>query len=416
MARNELDWFVARRYLASRKKGRFLSLITWIALLGITLGVMALVIVISVMNGAQGQLRDMILGSTPHLLVQQSGRALRLDNWQPVVERIEEVEGVVAATPVIYTQVGLLRSEYAQPSDLLGIAVDTARGASDVERELSGPDYLGAPTASGLPGIVLGIRLAERLDLFAGDTVQVIAMENVKLGPLGGLVPAIRNFEVRGRIETGVYDYDLRNSYSALEHVQEILAMPADQVSAISVRTEDPATADEAGDLVFEALGGFPYFTQSWIQRNEQLFEALKLEKLAMFVILFLIVTVAAFNIVSTLVMVVADRTREIGILKSMGMTDARIQKIFMLQGIWIGAIGTLLGATLGVVISLLLKRYPLISLPASVYTLDHLPVRVRPLDLLWIVGLSIAIAVLATIYPSRQASRLDPVEAIRHE
>ncbi len=418
MAKNDLDWFVARRYLASRKRGRFLSLITWIALLGIILGVMSLVVVISVMNGAQDQLREMILGSTPHVVVMRTGNALRLGNWEEVVSAIEDVPGVASATPAIYTQAGLVRpGPYAQPSDLFGILVDSVRGASDVERQLAGPDYLGGKTDSGLPGIVVGQRLAERMDLFPGDTINVISMENFRMDPLGGFMPKIRPFEVRGRIETGVYEYDLRNSYVRLEDAQEILDLTAEnEVSAVSVRTTDPWTANETADLIFDALDGFPYWTQTWIQRNEQLFSALKLEKIAMFVILFLIVMVAAFNIVSTLVMVVADRTREIGILKSMGMTDRRIQKIFLLQGVWIGAIGTLVGAALGVAIGLFLKRYPLISLPASVYTLDRLPVRIDPLEVGMIVLLSIAVSLAATLYPSRQAARMDPVEAIRHE
>ena len=416
MAGNGFDWFVARRYLSSRRGGRFLSLITWIALLGIVLGVMALVVVISVMNGAQQELRNMILGSSPHVIVQQSGSAVRLDEWESVVERLREVEGVEAATPVIYTQVGVVRGSYAQPSDLLGISIDTLHAASEVERELSGPDYLGGETQSGLPGLVLGQRMAERMDLFRGDTVVLISMENFRTDPMGGFLPAMRQFEIRGRIETGVYDYDLRNTYARLADVQDILDMAPHQAGAIGVRTDDPWAAEEASDRIFQALGGFPYFTLSWIRRNEQLFSALKLEKLAMGIILFLIVVVAAFNIVSTLVMVVADRTREIGILKSMGMTHQRIQKIFLLQGVWIGVIGTLVGATLGVAISLFLARYPLITLPASVYTLDHLPVNLRAIDIVWIVALSIGVSLVATVYPARQAAQLDPVEAIRHE
>ncbi|MEZ4424062.1 MAG: ABC transporter permease [Gemmatimonadota bacterium] len=414
---NRLDWYVARRYLGARRKGRFLSLITWIALGGVTLGVTALVVVLAVMNGAQRDLRDVILGSTPHVMVLQHGSALRMDRWRTVVDSVGTLPGVRAASPFVITQVGIGRAGYAQPADLYGISLDTeGRAVSDLERRLSGPELLGAPRTGTLPRVVLGERLANRMDLFPGDTVQVIALENTRMGPLGDLVPRVRLFEVQGTVRTGVYDYDLRNAYTDLEAVQGLLDLVADdQVSGVSVQVDDPFAADAVADAVGEKLG-FPYFAQSWITQNSSLFSALKLEKLAMALILFLIVVVAAFNIVSTLVMVVADRTREIGILKSMGMTDQGILRIFLLQGVWIGVIGTVVGAGAGVVLALLLKRFPIITLPADVYTLDRLPVALDPWDVALTVGGSILISLLATIYPSLQASRLQPVEAIRHE
>ncbi|MEZ4414605.1 MAG: ABC transporter permease [Gemmatimonadota bacterium] len=412
-----LDWFVARRYLAARRKGRFLSLITWIALGGVTLGVTALVVVLAVMNGAQRDLRDVILGASPHVMVLQHGAALRMDNWRSVRDSVATVSGVTSASPFVITQVGLNRDRYAQPADLYGISLEAGLGeVTDLEHKLRAPDLLGTPPESGLPGLVLGERLANRMDLFKGDTVQVIALENPRMGPLGDLIPKISYFVVSGTVKTGVYDYDLRNAYADLRYVQQLLDIGTeDQVSGISAQVSEPFEADQVAARVQEKLG-FPYLTQSWITQNEALFSALKLEKLAMFVILFLIVVVAAFNIVSTLVMVVADRTREIGILKSMGMTDQGILRVFLLQGVWIGVIGTVVGAVSGLVLALLLKRFPIITLPADVYTLDRLPVALDPWDVARIVLGSVLISVLATIYPSLQASRLQPVEAIRHE
>jgi lipoprotein-releasing system permease protein len=414
---SKLVWYVARRYLASRKKGRFLSLITWIALGGVTLGVTALVVVLAVMNGAQNDLRSMILGSTPHVTVLQYGPTLRMDEWRRVREEISSVEGVVAASPFVITQVGVERPGYTQPADLWGVSLAEDLGEiTDLEATLRQEGYLGSATSSGLPALVLGERVADRLDVFPGDTVNLIALENLKVGPMGAPIPKIRPFEVTNTVRTGVYDYDLRNAYVALESAQDLLDISeADQVAGISTRILDPWEAEAVAERIREALG-FPYFAQSWITQNSSLFSALKLEKLAMALILFLIVVVAAFNIVSTLVMVVADRTREIGILKSMGMTDGRILRIFVLQGVWIGVIGTAVGTVAGLVLALVLKRYPIVSLPADVYTLDRLPVSIDPFDIVTIVVVSIAIALVATVYPALQASRLEPVEAIRHE
>jgi len=414
---SRLDWLIARRYLAARRKGRFLSLITWIALGGVTLGVTALVVVISVMTGSQRELRDVILGATPHILVMQRGSALRMDDWQTVQQGVAELEGVAAASPFMITQVGVTRAGYSQPADLYGVTTDPEIAqVTDLEVELRSEYQLGETGPSGYPGIVLGERLADRMGLFEGDTVQLLALENLRAGPLGEMVPKIRPFVVLGTVRTGVYDYDLRNIYADLTAVQDLLdTRVSDRVSGVSVQVDDPFAAEEVVERV-SARFEYPYFAQSWITQNSSLFSALKLEKLAMTLILFLIVVVAAFNIVSTLVMVVADRTREIGILKSMGMTDGGILRIFLLQGVWIGIIGTLMGAVAGCVLALLLKRFKIFELPAEVYTLDALPVALVPTDVLMIVVGSIAISLLATIYPSVQASRLEPVEAIRHD
>ncbi len=414
---SRLDWLIARRYLSARRKGRFLSLITWIALGGVMLGVTALVVVISVMNGSQRELRGVILGATPHVLVMQRGSSLRMDDWQTIQRGVSEIEGVRAASPFMITQVGLTHAGYSQPADLYGIATDPDLDqVTDLEIELLSEELLGRASTGGLPGIVLGDRLADRMGLFEGDTLQLIAMENLKVGPLGEPVPKIRPFVVLGTVATGVYDYDLRNIYTGIASVQDLLdTTVSDRVTGISVQVEDAFAAEDVVTRVEETFD-YPYYAQSWITQNSSLFAALKLEKLAMTLILFLIVIVAAFNIVSTLVMVVADRTREIGILKSMGMTDGGILRIFLLQGVWIGIIGTLVGAVAGCVLALLLKRFKIFELPAEVYTLDSLPVALDASDVGLIVLGSIAISLLATIYPSIQASRLEPVEAIRHD
>lgn len=416
-----LDWFIARRYLASRKKGRFLSFISWIALGGITLGVMALIVVLGVMTGMQEELRDRILGSTPHLTVLEYGDALRMAEWRNVMDDVRALEGVESATPFVLTKVGLTRAgageDYAQTADLFGVSLDAEDlPVTEMEEEIRAGVHDLERTDGDLPPIILGSRLADRLRVLEGDTLRLISLEEMGEGPQGELFPSIRQFQVTGTFTTGMYDYDVGNMYAALEDVQDLLRIrDDDQVSGLGLRITDPWEATERASAVSEQLEG-PYHVESWITQNRALFAALQLEKIAMTIILFLIVVVAAFNIVGTLVMVVVDRTKEIGILKSMGMTDGQVLRIFVMQGAWIGVLGTVVGAGLGMLLGWLIHRYELISIPPDVYFVDRLPVSLNPMDVGLIVGATILISLLATIYPALQASRLQPVEAIRHE
>ena len=414
-----LDWFIARRYLSSRKQGRFLSFITWIALGGITVGVTALNVVLGVMNGMQEELRDKILGSTPHVLVLQHGESLRMSDWREVAGLVREMPGVEAAAPFILTKVALLRTEeYVQTADLYGVSLEGSpeEAVTEMEEEIRRGIHSLDATPSGLPPVVVGGRLAERMGIFRGDTLLVFSLENVRTDPLGSLRPTVRQFEVTGTFMTGMYEYDLNNMYVPLEVVQGMLGIrDRDQVSGLGVRITDPWNATAVGGEIRNRLG-FPYYVESWITTNQSLFSALQLEKLAMGIILFLIVIVAAFNIVSTLVMVVVDRTSEIGILKSMGMTDRGILRVFLLQGFSIGVLGTVLGTGLGLLLSWILHRFEIIQIPPDVYFIDRLPISVQPSDVFLIIAGSLVISLLATIYPAYQASRLQPVEAIKHE
>ena len=413
-----LDWFIAKRYLASRKRGRLLSLITWIALGGVIVGVTALIVVIGVMTGMQQDLRAKILSSTPHVLVLEQGMALRMQNWPAVLDSVRSVPGVVAATPFVLTQVTIRRAgeEYAQSADLYGLSTDELSGAvTDMEAQVrSGALALETPP-SGLAPVLMGTDMAARMQAFVGDTLIIVSMEHLRPDMLGGLTPTLRQFEVTGTFTTGMYDYDTKNLYTTLEAAQDLLGLPSDVAAGLGVRTDDPDRAGEIGQAVSEKLG-FPYYVESWMTTNRALFSALKLEKLAMALILFLIVLVAALNIISTLVMVVADRTREIGILKAMGMTSQGILRVFVLQGAWIGLIGTALGTLFGVMACLVLDKTQLIKIPPDVYFVDHLPVQLELADVGLIVLASVVVAFAATVYPSLQAARLQPVEAIRHE
>ena len=414
-----LNWFIARHYLRARRGRGLLSLITWIALGGIIVGVGALIIVLAVMTGMQEDLRNKILESTPHVIVLEASTSLRVLDYERVLDSILAVDGIVGAAPFALSQVNIVRQgvsgPYSQPAYLYGIDIDTTRVApTEMERQIIEGSLDLAPTESGLPPLLMGSVLADRMLIFEGDRIVLLSTENLDLG-VGGLTPTLREFEVTGTFTTGMYDYDLGNVYTTFQAAQELIGIEPGNASGIGVRTADSELATEIGEELYDRLG-YPYHVESWITRNRSLFNALKLEKLGMGLVVFLIVLVAAFNIVSTLVMVVSDRTREIGILKTIGMTQAGILRVFVLQGVWIGVTGTAVGGALGVGISWALDRYELISIPGDVYFVDHLPAIIDPLDVGLVMLVSTVVSFVATIYPAVQASKLVPVDAIRHE
>jgi lipoprotein-releasing system permease protein len=416
-----LEWFVARRYLSSRRKARrLLSLSTFIAIGGVAVGVMALLVVIAVMTGLQRDLQAKILAGTPHVYVYEAGTGLRVGNWRELMARIEQLPDVVAAGPLLTPAVMVARTiDYVQPGMLVGLQPGLSRvPLSEVERGILAGEYsLGPddPAPGALPGVLVGSQLAARLAVLPGDTLIIGSIENLQTDPLGNLMPKLAQFVVTGTVRTGMYEYDNVNLYTHLAAVQEMLDLPPDSIGMLAVNITDPWRADRASADLSNTLG-YPYRVENWMSMHGALFSALQLEKLAMAVILSLIIIVASFNIVSMLTMVVADKTREIGILKSMGMTDGAVLRIFMLQGLTIGAVGTVLGGVFGWVIIWAIDRYDLIKLPGEVYFIDTLPVALNPLDVVLIVIASMVIAFGATIYPARQAARLLPVDAIRHD
>lgn len=411
----KLEWYIARRYLSSRRGARFLSLITLIAIGGVTVGVMALIVVTSVMTGLQRDLREKILGTNPHIWLTEYGSALRMDDWQSVLERVRAQPGVTAAAPFVHTEVGLRSPHHAEFAILRGVEpAAPGEPITDIVREIRAGTLQLGPTVSGYPPLLVGRGLADRFGLFPGDEVDVISLLGAQVSPVGGLIPKMRKFEVAGIFRTGMYEYDNKFMYTTLPAAQELTDMGS-AVTGLEIRVPDAMQARRIGLALQEALG-FPYRAEDWQTMNASLFSALQLEKLAMEIILLLIVVVAAFNIISTLVMVVTDKTREIGILKSMGVTSRQVLRIFILQGVVIGAVGSVLGLAGGLTLVWLLDRYQFITIPGDIYFIDRLPVALDFGDIGLILAASVLISFLATIYPARQAARLMPVEAIRHE
>jgi lipoprotein-releasing system permease protein len=413
-----LELSIAWRYLRSRRGSRLLSLISVIAIGGVLVGVSALIVIMGVMNGLQRDLREKILVGSPDVRVLPYGDDMRLPDWAALRERVAKVPGVVRVAPFVQTQ-GLVRN---MAGFVTGTAVVGLEAPARPENEVTTirnhailGDFIFHREGVSLPGVVLGKFLAAKLSALPGDTVVLLGAAGLKMNAAtGAVVPRADSLVVSGIFETGMFEYDDAYVYLDLRTAQAFAGLDQD-VTGLEVRARDRWMAPSVADSLRVALDA-PVRAVDWQEQNRSLFQALKLEKLGMSVILLLIILVAAFNIVSTLTMVVADKTREIGILRAMGMPAASIRRIFLYQGTVVGAVGTGGGLALGLGIGWLLEHYRLITLDASVYFIDHLPVAIEAWDVILIVAASVAVSALATLYPASQAARLYPVEAIRHE
>jgi len=371
-----------------------------------------------VMNGLQHDLREKILVGSPDVRVLKYGEDLKITEWKGLLDTVRKQPGVVAAAPFVLTE-GVMTGghDYSSGVYIVGL-LPAGRGVPDVttiRSHAASGDFRFASSDGQQRGVVLGKLLALRFNKYAGDSINLVSVGGAKLNPLtGSVVPRVERFEVTGTVSTGMYEYDNSYVFVAIDKAQSLAGL-GDGVTGIEVKTTDRWQARDVATQLSRALG-WPYRTVDWEEQNRSLFQALKLEKLGMGVILLLIVLVAAFNIVSTLTMVVADKTKEIGILKAMGMPAKSIRRVFFAQGLLIGVVGTVFGLILGFVGALALEKYQFIKLDAQVYFIDHLPVSIQPADVMWIVVASVAIAAIATLYPAIQASRLFPIEAIRHE
>ena len=422
------EFFISLRYLRARRKQVFVSIITFISIAGIFLGVAALIIVLAVMNGFETDLRNKILGINSHIILMEYSGAMR--NHPRVMREVAQVPGVVAATPFIYSQAMLKNGSSVTGIVLRGLSTEDALKVINLGKIREGKlDDLGnkgkkipglKPELDGLPGILIGRELAKNLGVFLHETVYVVSPSGVAT-PMG-MVPRMKPFLVVGIFESGFFEYDTTLAYISLKNCQEFLGM-GEMVTGIEIRVDDIYKADRIAKQIEQKLG-FPYWGRNWMEMNKNLFSALKLEKRVMFLILSLIVLVAAFNIISALIMIVMEKNKDIAILKTMGATRAGIMKIFIFQGLIVGAIGTFLGCIAGLAVAFNLEAlsrfvenlFGFKILPGDVYYLSDLPSQVNYSDVGIIILGTLLISFLSTIYPSWRASRLDPAEALRYE
>jgi lipoprotein-releasing system permease protein len=405
---------IALRYLTARRKQAFISVISGVSILGVTVGVMALMIALGLMTGLQGEIRSRILGATAHLSLFRSGSGREgMESYREVVDEVRKQPHVLGAAPAIYSK-GLISSgTSAQPATIKGILPALEKTVTELASQVdSGSlDALDA-SASVPPPILLGRDLAIGLGVSAGDVVTVTS-PNGRLSPVG-LLPRVSKFRVVGTVRTGLYEFDSGWTYVPLAAAQRLFDM-GDRATLVEVRTDDMYAVKETGPAILGALGP-DYVLQDWIEMNRSLFTALKMEKIAIGITIFLIVMVAALNIVAALVMMVMEKHQDIAILVSMGASRGAIARIFMLQGTMIGAVGTFVGGVLGYGTCRILDAYKLVRVSVEVYQVSYVPFKLQALDATLVVTGAMLICFVAALYPSFGASRLDPAEALRYE
>jgi lipoprotein-releasing system permease protein len=424
------ELFISRRYLRAKRKQVFVSVITLISILGIFLGVAALIIVLAVMNGFEEDLRTKILGIKSHIELTADVTGSMKD-YQQVRESTAHIEGVVASTPFIYSQAMIRSGNGVAGMVIRGLDTQSAFQVINLGKIKEGNlDHLNnipgeissryGKDGSQPEGIVIGKEMARNMGIFLYDTITIISP--VSIATPMGMMPRMGKFMVVGIFESGFYEYDSTLAYLSLKSCQNFLQM-GDTVTGIDIKVDDIYKADVIAKKIQRQLG-FPFWAQNWMQMNKNLFSALKLEKRVMFIILSLIVLVAAFNIISALIMIVMEKNKDIAILKSMGATSRSIMAIFVYQGLIVGVIGTCLGCIAGLAVALNLQALSLFVekifrfqfLPRDVYYLSEVPSRVNYGDVLIIVAGTLLICFLSTIYPSFRASKTDPAEALRYE
>ena len=411
MRQMSFELFVALRYLFSRRKQTFIYIISIMSILGVAIGVGALVVVLGVYNGLTTDMRDKILGANAHAIV-MSYIPSAFENRSDILDRVRSVKGVTGATPFIYTEVMLSGGGGVKGVVLRGIDPESAPAVLSMLRQMRSGSAANLER-EGIPGLIIGEELAKRLGLGMGSRVNLLSPSGQKT--TSGYAPRVRPFEVVGIFKTGMFEYDSSLGFVTLGASRDVLGLPENYLSGIELTVDDVYKADKISTLVSTELGS-PFYVRSWMEMNANLFAALKLEKIGMFILLAMVVLIGSFSIVTTLVMLVMEKTRDIAIMMSMGATSGMIRRIFMFQGTIIGVIGTLLGYALGLSLGWLLKRYQFIKLPENVYTLDHLPIIISLSDVLIIGASAMLLCFLATLYPARQASRLQPAEALRYE
>ncbi len=408
------EFFIAKRYLKARRKTGFISLITYISILGVTIGVAALIIVLSIMNGFESEVRSRIIGFDTHIRLRTYHNE-GVEDYLRVISKIRDIPHIIGLSPYILDK-GMIRSgERSSGIMVRGADPATINDVSDLGKTIIyGKLDLGhvlQEDGKKLPGIVLGRYVADQLLVDIGDRVVIISVAGVHSM---FQTPPVKQFVVTGFFETGMYEYDNSYAYVSLKSAQELFRM-GKRVSGIEIRLDNLYKANEVVKEIDKRLG-FPYYAITWFEMRKNLFSWMQFEKWAMFIVLSLIILVAAFNIVSTLIMVAMEKTKEIGILKSMGATSRSITRIFLYEGIIVGAVGTLLGFGIGYTLCWAQEKWHFFSLPPDVYFISTLPIKMELHDFIFIGIAAVLICLLAAVYPAKKAASLVPVEAIRYE
>jgi lipoprotein-releasing system permease protein len=406
------EFFIAGRYLRSKRKTRFVSVITLISVGGILIGVTALDFLLSMMNGFEGEVRSRIIGTTAHVSVFSTYEE-GIDNYQQLIPEVKDIKHVVAVAPYIYYKAAIASKTGSDGIVVRGIDPQKEVLVTDLKRSLTEGSLDLEVGEDELPGILLGATLAERLRVGLGDDVVLFSLKEGSLTS-GWTQPKASKLRVKGIFETGMYEYDASMAYISLAAAQKLFNLGT-RITGLQIKLDNLYQAGNVAKEIEEKLG-YHYYALDWMHMHKNLFSWMALEKYAMFIVLSLIVAVAAFNIISTLIMVVIEKRKDIGILKSMGSTNTSIMKIFMFEGLVVGIAGVVLGTACGYLLCWIQKTFNLVSLPAEIYFINSLPVDMRPLDFVAVAVAAMLLTFLATVYPARRAAQLSPVEAIRYE
>lgn len=390
------ELWISFRYLISKRREKFISIISFISVMGVAVGVAALIVVLAVMNGFDNDLRDKIVGTNSHIVIEKEGG---IKNYKDLVKELNDMPDVVASSPFVNGQALIREKDQVTGVIFRGIDPEKEKKISKIG------EYLQEGTLSlGKEDVLIGAELAWRLNLNINNPISLISASD----------PRPKEFKIAGIFKSGMFDYDMNLVFTSISGAQDFYGV-GDVAGGIGVKVKDAYKADRIKNKIQETIG-FDYWVRSWADLNKNLFSALKLEKMTMFIILALIVLVACFNIISTLIMMVMEKTKDIGILKSIGATNGSIRNIFMLNGFLIGFLGTTLGAACGFILCYFLKTYQFIKLPRDIYYIDKLPVNLETSDILTVLVAAMAISLISTVYPAWQAAKLEPVDALRYE